>query len=110
MSPDYAKALALGAGAVAIGTSALIAIGCQQYRVYNTGRCPTGIATQNPELRGRLNIEEASKGLENFLQVSTAELENLAGLTGSHDVHDLSIEDLCTTNSEISGYTAIEHV
>jgi glutamate synthase domain-containing protein 2/rubredoxin len=110
MSADYARALALGADAVAIGTSALIAIGCQQYRVCNTGKCPMGIATQDPVLRARLNIGEASKGLENFLRVSTLELENFARLTGNHDVHDLSIKDLCTTNSEISGYTEIEHV
>ena len=45
---DLAKALALGADAVAISTSALIAIGCRQYRVCNTGKCPAGIATQDP--------------------------------------------------------------
>ena len=51
VSSDFAKALALGADAVAIGTAALIACGCQQYRICHTGRCPVGVATQDPALR-----------------------------------------------------------
>ena len=110
ISPDFATALALGADAVAISTSALIAIGCQQYRVCNTGKCPMGIATQDPELRRRLDIERAAEGLENFLRVSTEELKDFARLTGNNDVHELSISDLCTTSSEISNHTTIAHV
>ena len=110
ISSDFAKALALGADAVAIGTSALMACGCQQYRICNTGRCPTGITTQDPELRGMCNIDESAKRLENFLRVSTEELKDFARLTGNNNVHGLSIHDLCTTNSEISSYTEIEHV
>jgi glutamate synthase domain-containing protein 2 len=110
ISPDFAKALALGADAVAISTSALIAIGCQQYRVCNTGKCPMGIATQDPDLCRRLDIDRAAQKLENFLRVSTEELKDFARLTGNDDVHKLSIQDLCTTNSEISGHTEIKHV
>lgn len=110
ISSDFAKALALGADAVAISTSALIAIGCQQYRVCNTGKCPMGIATQDPDLCRRLDVDQAAKRLENFLRVSTEELKDFARLTGNDDVHKLSIQDLCTTNSEISNHTAIEHV
>jgi glutamate synthase domain-containing protein 2 len=110
ISPDFAKALALGADAVAIGTSALIAIGCQQYRICNTGKCPAGVTTHDSELRKRLNVENAAKGLENFLRASTEELKAFARLTGKDDVHSLSIDDLCTTNSEIAGHTGIEHV
>ena len=110
ISSDFAKALALGANAVAISTSALIAIGCQQYRVCNTGKCPMGIATQDPDLCRRLDVNQAAEKLENFLRVSTEELKDFARLTGNDDVHKLSIQDLCTTNSEISNHTAIEHV
>jgi len=110
ISPDIAKALALGADAVAIGTSALIAIGCQQYRTCNTGKCPMGIATQDPELRARLNIDAAAEQLANFLRVTTGELKNFARLTGNDDVHKLSLYDLGTTNSEISAHTGIKHV
>ena len=108
--PDFAKAIALGADAVAIGSAALIACGCQQYRICNTGNCPVGITTQNPKLRARFNIELSAKRLENFLQVSTIELKNFARLTGNNDIHKLVINDLCTTNSEISNHTKIEHV
>ncbi len=110
ISSDFAKALALGADAVAISTSALIAIGCQQYRVCNTGKCPIGIATQDPDLRRRLDIDQAANNLENFLRVSTEELKDFARLTGNNDVHGLAISDLCTTNCEISNFTAIAHV
>ena len=110
ISSDFAKALALGADAVAISTAALIAIGCQQYRVCNSGKCPMGIATQDPALRARLDVENAARGLENFLRVSTEEIKDFARLTGNDDVHKLSIQDLCTTNSEISNHTEIEHV
>ena len=50
------------------------------------------------------------KQLENFLRASTEELKNFARLTGNNDVHQLSKEDLCTTNSEISNNTDVEHV
>ena len=110
VSSDFAKALALGADAVAIGTSALMAIGCQQYRVCGTGKCPMGIATQDRELRRRLDITKAAQQLENFLTVSTRELKDFARLTGNDNIHDLSLYDLCTTNSEISNHTGIEHV
>ncbi len=110
VSSDFAKALAMGADAVAVSTAALIALGCQQYRVCNTGRCPIGIATQDPVLRSRLDITSSAKRLENFLRVSTQELQDFARLTGNDDVHGFSIKDLCTTNSEVSGYTHIEHV
>jgi len=110
ISPDFAKALALGATAVAIGTTALIAIGCRQYRICNTGKCPMGITTHDPALRKHLDVDTAAKRLENFLRVTNNELKDFARLTGNGDVHKLSIEDLCTTNSEISEHTEIEHV
>jgi len=109
VSSDFAKALALGADAVAIGTAALMAIGCQQYRICDTGRCPIGIATQDPGLRARLDVEESARWLANFLRVSTEELKDFARLTGNDSVHRLSVRDLVTTSSEISVHTSIEH-
>jgi len=110
VSSDFAKALCLGADAVALATSIMIAAGCQQYRICNTGNCPVGIATHDPELRKRLDIDVSAKRVENFLRVSTEELEDFARLTGNDDVHKLSIRDICTTNSEISDHSDIEHV
>jgi glutamate synthase domain-containing protein 2 len=69
-----------------------------------------GITTHNPELRARLNVDTAAIRLANFLRVSTEELVDFARLTGNDNVHKLSIHDLCTTNSEISEHTEIEHV
>jgi methylamine---glutamate N-methyltransferase subunit C len=110
IATDVAKALAMGADAVAIGTSALIAAGCQQYRICNTGRCPVGITSQDPQLRARLQVDKSASRLENFLRVTTEELAAIARLTGNDDVHQLSLADLCTTNSEISNHTEIAHV
>jgi glutamate synthase domain-containing protein 2/rubredoxin len=110
ISADIAKALALGADAVAIGTAALMAIGCQQYKMCNTGKCPMGIATQDPLLRKNLNVEKAARRLENFLNVTVNELKDFARLTGNNNVHGLTIADLCTVNSEISNYMPVEHV
>lgn len=109
LSSDFAKALALGADAVAIASAALMAAGCQQYRICNTGRCPVGITSQDPELRARLDIEKSARRLENFLRVSTEELKTFARMTGNDDVHKLSMTDMCTTNSEIAEHTGIEH-
>jgi glutamate synthase domain-containing protein 2 len=110
VASDFAKAFALGANAVAIGTAALIAIGCQQYRICNTGKCPVGIATQDPALRSRFNIDKSAKRLANYLLVVTKELQDFARLTGKNDIQQLSMSDLFTTNSEISSYSDIEHV
>ena len=108
-SSDFAKAIAMGADAVAIATSAMIAIGCQQYRVCNSGNCPVGIATQDPELRKRFDIEKSSKRLENYLSVVNDELKTFARITGNDDIHKLSYYDIVTTNDEISKYTDIKH-
>jgi glutamate synthase domain-containing protein 2 len=109
ISSDFAKALAMGADAVAIGIAALIACGCQQYRVCDTGKCPMGITTQDPRLRARLIVDYSAKKLENFLRVSTEELKEFARLTGHDDIHKMSVEDLCTVNSEISSHSSIRH-
>jgi glutamate synthase domain-containing protein 2/rubredoxin len=109
ISADFAKALALGADAVAIASASLMAIGCQQYKVCHTGKCPMGITTQDPELRARLDISASAGQLANFLRVSTEEIREFCRLTGRDDVHKLDVKDLCTINSEISSHTDIEH-
>ena len=110
VSSDFAKALAMGANAVAIGTGAMIAAACQQYKICDTGDCPVGVATQDDGLRMRLKIETAAKRVENYLKVSTEELKTFARITGHDDVHHMNVNDLCTVNSEISDYTTIRHV
>lgn len=109
VSADFAKAIAMGADAVAIASSALIAAACQQYRVCGTGNCPMGIATQDPELRTRLKVDAAAARVANFLEVSFRELETFARITGHGRLQELSVEDLVTINREIAEYTDIRH-
>ena len=100
----------MGGDGVGGATAAMMAVGCQQYRICDTGRCPVGIATQDPALRARLNVDKSATRVANFFRVCTDELEEFARLTGNDDVHGLSMDDLCTTNSEISNHVGIEHV
>ena len=109
VSPDFAKALAMGADAIAIASAALIAAACQQYRICGSGNCPVGIATQNPELRARLNMEAAAQRVANFLNVSLSELKTFARITGHSSVHDLSLCDLITLDKDIEEFTGIPH-
>ena len=109
VSADFAKALAMGADAIAIASSALIAMACQQYKICGTGMCPMGIATQDTELRARLHEDAAAARVANFLRVSLEELKMFARITGHENLHDLSVEDLCTISREISEYTNIPH-
>ncbi|HGM3921614.1 TPA: glutamate synthase-related protein, partial [Clostridioides difficile] len=105
ISTDFAKAIAMGADAVAIASSALMAAACQQYRICGSGKCPVGVATQDEELRKRLHIENSANRVANFLNVSLEELKTFARISGHKDIHDLSVDDLYTVNSEISNYT-----
>jgi len=109
VSADFAKAIAMGADAIAVATPALLALGCKQYRICGTGKCPMGIATQDPALRGRLDMDSAALGVANFLNASLGELATFARLTGHRRLRDLGIADLCTINREISDYTNIVH-
>ncbi len=109
VSSDFAKALALGADAVAIASAAMVAAACQQYRICGTGMCPAGVATQDEDLRRRLHIDTAAKRVENYLNCSAAELRTFARITGNTDIHDLSVRDLCTVSREISEHTSIAH-
>ena len=108
-SSEVAKALAMGADAVAIASAALIAIGCQQYRICDTGRCPVGITTQDPNLRSRFDIDLSAERLANFFRAATGELADFTRLTGNDDIHQLSVDDLRTTSQEIAKYTDIAH-
>lgn len=109
VSSDFAKAIAMGADAVAVASAGLIAAACQQYRICGSGNCPVGVATQDPKLRGRLKTDAAAQRVGNFLKCSFEELKTFARITGHEDIHELSTEDLCTISREISEYTDIPH-
>ena len=109
VSADFAKALAMGADAIAVATAPLIAAACQQYRICGSGYCPVGIATQNPMLRERLKIEEAAQRIANYLILSNEELKTFARVSGLDDVHKFSLENLVTLDEQIAKYTGIVH-
>ncbi|MFQ6806846.1 MAG: glutamate synthase-related protein [Lachnospiraceae bacterium] len=109
VSADAAKAIAMGADAVAMASAPLIAMACQQYRICGTGMCPVGVATQDPDLRERLKVDTAAARVANFLNVTLEELKMFARITGHERLHDLCVEDLCTVSREISEYTDIVH-
>lgn len=109
-SADVAKALALGADAVALATAAMMSIGCQQYRACSSNNCPVGIATQRMDLRSRFSVDQSTKRLVNFFEAMTEQISEFARMCGKRSVHDLSYEDLATTNHEISLHTPITHV
>ena len=109
VSSDFAKALAMGADAVAVASAAMVAAACQQYRICGSGLCPVGVATHDETLRARVKIDAAAQRVSNYLNCSLEELKTFARITGHDDVHALSVEDLCTINREISEHTNIVH-
>lgn len=109
VSSDFAKAIAMGADAVAVASAAMVAAACQQYRICGSGMCPVGVATQDEKLRARLHIDAAARRVENYLRCSAEELKTFARITGNTDIHGLSVGDLCTISREISEHTNIPH-
>jgi glutamate synthase domain-containing protein 2 len=120
---DMAKALALGADAVYVGTAALIALNCNKplyvedyhaigaapYHCHHchTGRCPVGITTQDPELMKRLDIDAGAERVANWFHAVTSEVQILARACGKRDIHDLEPEDLRALTLEASLITGV---
>ncbi len=102
---DFAKCLALGADAVYIGTAALIAINCEQYRICHTGLCPTGVTTHNLGLVKQLDVEEGIAKLSNFVTTATQEIANLTRIVGTDDVSKLDSDDLVAMNKDLAVIT-----
>jgi len=110
-TPDeMAKALALGADAVALATASLLAIGCQQYRACHRGTCPVGIATQEAERRMRLDPEISSQRLLTFLTAATTMITDFCRITGKHRVADLARTDLATLRPDVARRTDLEYM
>ena len=88
-SADIVKAVALGADAVYIATSALIALGCHLCRSCQSGKCNWGIATQIPELVKRLNPEDGKERLVNLVNAWTHEIKEMLGGMGINSIEAL---------------------
>ncbi|MFQ5711190.1 MAG: glutamate synthase-related protein [Candidatus Geothermarchaeales archaeon] len=105
---DAMKALALGADAVAVASAAEIALGCRACMACHKGRCPYGIATNDPELRKRLNPEIGGQRLANFLRAMTEEVKMLTTLAGHNDISQLSREDLRALDVNAATLTGVK--
>ena len=120
---DAAKALALGADAVSIGSAAMVAMGCNR-DVYtedydalgtapgychhcHTGRCPVGITTQDPKLEARLQPEQGARWLRNYLGTMVLEIQTLARACGKSHVSNLGPEDLTALTIEAAAMAKV---
>jgi len=106
---DFAKALALGADAIALSNSAIQAIGCIGMRACHTNNCPVGIATQKEHLRRRLIIEESANRLKNFFEASVDLIRVMARACGHLHINEFESNDLTTWNREMADLSGIKY-
>ena len=106
---DFIKALCLGADGIALSNTALQAIGCIGARMCNTNMCPAGVATQDPDLRRRLDVEVSAQKLQRVLSASSKLMKVMARACGHRHVKDFSIEDITTWKRDISDLTGIRY-
>ena len=120
---DVAKALAMGADAVSLGSAAMVALGCnkpvylEDYQTLgtepgychhcHTGRCPVGITTQDPDLEARLPPEVGARLLRNYLTTLTLEVQTLARACGKSHVLNLEPEDMVALTIEAAAMARI---
>ncbi|MGI9493852.1 MAG: glutamate synthase-related protein [Geminicoccaceae bacterium] len=107
VAEDFVKAMALGADGVALSNSAIQAVGCVAARMCNTNNCPAGIATQKPELRARLDVENGAKRLANFLTASTHLMQVMARACGHDHLSEFRRDDLTTWKQEMAALSGI---
>ena len=105
---DFIKAMALGADGIALSNSALQAIGCVGARMCNSNNCPAGIATQKPELRKLLNIDQSALQLSNFFSASTELMKVMARACGHHHLNQFNPTDITTWKKDMAELTGIE--
>jgi nitrite reductase/ring-hydroxylating ferredoxin subunit len=106
---DFAKAMALGADAIAVSNAAIQAIGCVGMRACHTNNCPVGIATQKEHLRARLPVDIAAERLARFFNASVELMTVLARAAGHRHLRDFEIDDLTTFKSDMAQLTGIAY-
>ncbi len=106
---DAVKALALGASAVAMGTSALIAGGCIACMQCHVGNCVVGIATQDPEHESRYKTEQQAQAIHRFLEAVRWQMAALTKALGYSDIRQLSRADLVALTPEAAAITGLPY-
>ncbi|MEL6917831.1 MAG: glutamate synthase-related protein [Bacteroidota bacterium] len=109
IAEDFAKAMMMGADAIAVSNSALQAIGCLGMRACGSNNCPVGIATQKESLRSRLIIESSAKQLYNYFNATNDLIKVIARSCGHDDVSKFNWEDLSTFDYDMHKLTGINY-
>jgi len=109
VAEDFAKAMMLGADAVAVANSALQAIGCLGMRACGSNNCPVGIATQKEDLRSRLIVEASAQQLHNYFSATTDLVKVVARACGHDDVRKFNFNDLSTMDYTMHRLTGINY-
>ena len=104
---DCVKALALGADGIALANAAIQAIGCVGSRICHTNRCPAGVATQDPQLRRRLEVEHAAQRLERFFRSTVALMQVMARACGHDHLRRLDRNDLASWHRDLADLAGI---
>ncbi len=106
---DFAKAMALGADAIAVSNAAIQAIGCLGMRACNTNNCPVGIATQRDDLRARLIVDKSAERLTNWFQATVSLMKVLARACGHAHLDGFCLDDLTTFKRDVADLTGVPY-
>ncbi len=106
---DFAKAMMMGADAIAVSNAAIQAIGCLGMRACNTNNCPVGIATMKENLRSRIIIDQSAKQLKNFFEAATELMKVIARSCGHDSLDKFNGADLSTFNFDMHRLTGIPY-
>lgn len=109
VAPDFVKALCLGADGVAVANSAMQSIGCVGARMCHTNNCPAGVATQKPELRARLKVQQGAERLQRFFESSVELMKVLARGCGYTHFNQFNKDDITSWKKEIAELTGIQY-
>ena len=107
MAEDFAKAMALGADAIALSNSAMQAVGCIAARMCNSNNCPVGVATQKPELRKRLDVQIGAEKLARYFGSSVELMQVLARACGRSSLSDFHHSDITTWKREMADLSGV---
>ena len=109
IAEDFAKAMMLGADAIAVSNSALQAIGCLGMRACGSNNCPVGIATQKESLRSRIIINQSAKQLHNYFSATNDLIKVVARSCGYDDITKFNHDDLSTFDRDMHYLTGINY-
>ena len=107
VAEDFAKAMALGADAIAVSNSAMQAVGCIAARMCNSNNCPVGVATQKPELRKRLDVQIGAEKLARYFGASVELMQVLARACGHDNLSDFTPRDITTWKREMADLSGV---